>query len=596
MKIKLSRLVEIRAAVGSGIDPVLQRAQALKTGKEYAVAARVSSVREWDRIPHVLHRSVLGKARSGGFIVTGRIDVERVAAVRLAPCVMSLKASRPLRPQLETTVSSMRLRPDLLPRGAQPRGGAGVVVGIIDAGCDFAHPNFRNEDGSTRLLALWHQDGKTRRGDDVLYGRSFSSAQINRALANTDPARNDPYRALGYHPYREDPKGAHGTHVMDIAAGNGLGTRQAGVAPQADLVFVDVSSSDVVRKGVAAAGGFMGDSVLMLEALDYIFRKAGRRPCVINLSLGSTGGPHDGSSLVEQGIDALVRAKPNRAVVVAAGNFQVDALHAQGTIPPRGAAKLKWTVPDSGGELECWYDGGAELEATLVGPDGTAFRAVPTGSNATFGIRKNAGRKPYIFIANRGSDPNNRENHLNIWLHPGLPTGNWTVRLRSRSRERLAWHAWIERSSDPATFPAADASHTLGSISTGFDSIVVGAYNAHATGFPLSPKSSSGTTRDGRRKPELSAPGHEVHAARAYMTDTLVHRSGTSMAAPAVAGLVALIYAQARRARKSLTIDQLRKKLLNGLDPTPSAGRPGTKRDWHPRYGYGRASAKALKK
>jgi subtilisin family serine protease len=461
------------------------------------------------------------------------------------------------------------------------------VVGIIDAGGDFAHPNFRNEDGSTRLLALWHQDGRTRRGDDVLYGRSFSRRQIDRALA-----KQDPYKALGYAPYREDPKGAHGTHVMDIAAGNGFGTRQAGVAPQADLIFVDVSSRDLVRTGVAAASVTLGDSVLMLEALDYIFRKAGRRPCVINLSLGSTGGPHDGSSLVEQGIDALVRAKPNRAVVIAAGNFQTDALHAQGAVPARGATKLKWNVPPGGGELECWYDGDAELEATLVGPGGTAFRAVPTGGNASFGI----GRKPYIFVANRAQDPNNCENHLNIWLHPGLPTGNWTVRLRSRSRERLAWHAWIERSSDPATFPAADASHTLGSISTGFDSIVVGAYNAHTTGFPLSPKSSSGTTRDGRRKPELSAPGHEVHAARAYMTDTLVHRSGTSMAAPAVAGLVALIYAQARRARKSLTIDQLRKKLLNGLDPTPAAGRQGTKRDWHPRYGYGRASAKALKK
>ena len=207
------------------------------------------------------------------------------------------------------------------------------------------------------------------------------------------------------------------------------------------------------------------------------------------------------------------------------------------------------------------------------------------GSNAAFGI----GRKPYIFIANRGGDPNNGENHLDIWLDPGLPTGNWTVRLRSRSRKRLAWHAWIERANDPASFPAADASHTLGAISTGFDSIVVGAYNAHASGFPLSPKSSAGTTRDGRRKPELSAPGHEVHAARAYMTDTLVHRSGTSMAAPAVSGLVALIYAEAKRAANRSPLSSYEKKLLAGVDPRRR--RTG---GWHPRYGFGRASAKAI--
>jgi len=584
MAIKLGKLKEIHLAMEPGMDPKLQRAQARKKqwqkGKEFAVAARVSNVREWDRIPHVKHRSVLGQARQGGFIVTGRVEVEGIAAVRRAPGVLSLKASRPLRPQLESTVASMRVRPDLLPRGARPRGGAGVVVGIIDAGGDFAHPNFRNEDGSTRLLSLWHQEGRTRRGDDVLYGRAYSRAQLDQALSKADP-----YKALGYRPY-QDPKGAHGTHVMDIAAGNGRGTRRAGVAPQAGLIFVDISQQDLVRTGVAAAGSYLGDSVLMLEALDYIFRRAGRRPCVINLSLGTTGGPHDGSSLVEQGIDALVRAKPNRAVVVAAGNFQIDGMHAHGAIEAGGAARLAWSVPQAGGELECWYDGGAELEATLVGPDGTAFRAVRAGEHATFGT----GRKPCVFIANRDSDPNNGQNQLDIWIDAGLPAGRWSVRLRSRSRKRLAWHAWIERSHEPSSLAAADTGHTLGSLSTGFDSIVVGAYDAHSAGFPLSPKSSSGTTRDGRRKPELSAPGHEVHAARSHMTDTLVHRSGTSMAAPAVTGLVALIYAEAKRAGKSLTIDQLRNRLLKGLDPTPGG------RKWHPRYGFGRASGKALKK
>jgi len=583
MAIKLGKLAEIRLAVEPRMDPRLQRAQHRKTRREFAVAARVTSVREWQRTPHVIHRSVLGKARRGGFIVTGRIDVACLSHVRNAPCVLSLKASRPLRPQLDTTLASMRVRPDLLPRGVQPKGGAGVVVGIIDLGGDFAHPNFRDRKGRTRLLSLWHQEGKTRRGDDVQYGRSFSRKAIDKALK--DKKAKTPYHALGYRPY-DDPKGAHGTHVMDIAAGNGLGTRQAGIAPQADLVFVDISQKDLARDGVAAAGSFMGDSVMALEALDYVFRHAGRRPCVVNLSLGSTGGPHDGSSLVEQGIDALVQAKPNRAVVVAAGNFQIDGTHARGSVAAGATATIKWSVP-AGGEMECWYDGNTQLEATLIGPRGRVFGPVVPGRSAAFGI----GRKAYVFIANRVRDPNNGQNQLDVWLDPDLPAGDWRVRLRSRSRKAVAWHAWIERdATDPASFDKADPSHTLGSLSTGFDSIAVGAYDAHVTGFPLSPKSSSGATRDGRRKPELSAPGHDVHAARAFMSDTLVPRSGTSMAAPAVTGLIALIYAQARRNGRALTIAQLRARLLRGLDRAPGG------RNWDPRYGFGRASAKAIKK
>lgn len=592
MAIKLSRLVEIDLQVEPGMDPRLQRAQMQRksgrrgrkrggaTGEwEVAVAARVRSARQWQRTPHVKSRSVLGRARGGGVIVTGRIDADRLAAVRRAPGVLSLKASQPLRPQLADTLQSMRVRPDLLPPGVKPRGGAGVIVGIIDIGGDFAHPNFRKHDGRTRLLSLWHQDGATRRGDDVLYGRAFSSTQIDRALGEPNP-----YRKLGYKLDDREEKGTHGTHVMDVVAGNGRGTRQAGVAPEADLIFVDISQTDAARAGTGAFGYFMGDSVMMLEALAYIFRRARRRPCVVNLSLGSNGGPHDGSSLVEQGIDALVRAQPNRAVVVAAGNAQKDRAHAQGTIAPRAGKRLAWKVPASGGELECWYGGGL-LQVTLVGPDGTEFRPVCPGSSATFGI----GKKPYIFIANRLRDPNNGMNQVNIWLDAGLPAGNWSVRLRSLSRAPIDWHAWIERALPQPSFRGPQATHTLGSISTGFQSIVVGAYNAHRRDFPLSPKSSSGQTRDGRPKPDLSAPGHEVSGARSRRRSVLVARSGTSMAAPAVSGLVALIYAEARRRGRSLTIRRLRDRLLRRLDRSPPAGR-----GWHPRYGLGRANARSI--
>ena len=84
---------------------------------------------------------------------------------------------------------------------------------------------------------------------------------------------------------------------MDIAAGNGRGSGFPGVAPGADLIFVELSS----RIDDPATESF-GNSKRLLEAVDYIFRKATAlgRPAVVNLSLGTFGGPHDGTTPVEE--------------------------------------------------------------------------------------------------------------------------------------------------------------------------------------------------------------------------------------------------------------------------------------------------------
>ena len=90
--------------------------------------------------------------------------------------------------------------------------------------------------------------------------------------------------------------GSPGTYVMDICAGNGGGSDAPGFAPEADMVFVDVSHSDIPFVGPQVVGSSFGDSTQLLEAVRYIFDKAGDRPCVVNISLGTNGGPHDGTT------------------------------------------------------------------------------------------------------------------------------------------------------------------------------------------------------------------------------------------------------------------------------------------------------------
>ncbi|WP_390349948.1 S8 family serine peptidase [Variovorax boronicumulans] len=117
---------------------------------------------------------------------------------------------------------------------------------------------------------------------------------------------------------------------------------------------------------------------------------------------------------------------------------------------------------------------------------------------------------------------------------------------------------------------------------------MVGAYDARKTGEPAASFSSAGPTRDGRPKPEVSAPGVQVKAAQSRTKDGMVKKSGTSMAAPAVTGLVALMLAKAHKAGKKLAIADIRAKLKAGVKP--GAGPAG----WDPQRGDGRAGSGAI--
>jgi subtilisin family serine protease len=584
------------------MDPRLQRALVMRRNgaqefisssggvDEIAVIAKVTDVAAWESLSEVRVGSTISLGTDGDSskpsIVTARVAVTRLDFVRQQPFVVSLKAPRPVVPALDATTQETGARPNLLPAGNATDGGEGVVVGIVDFGCDFAHRNLMKS-GKTRVETIWDQGGQHTPGSGVPYGRLIERAAINAALSASDP-----YASLGYGPDPDRPgvpPGSHGTHVADIAAGNGKGSGVAGVAPKAAVIFVELAADDVPWMGSQVVGKSFGDSVQLLEAVRFIFDRAGSRPCVVNLSLGTNGGPHDGTTLVEEGFDRMVREADNRAIVIAASNSFSDGIHAAGRVPAGGQFDLRWRVPVAdvtGNEIEIWYPGPDRFTCDLVAPNGDVVVTVAPGDNQAMAL----GNQVVVFASSRLDDPNNHDNMIGIFLERDLPAGDWTIRLRGDTVQDGRFHAWIERDDRrPSTFlEPLDNSHTLGSISTGHETIVVGSYDAHKTQLPLSFFSSAGPTRDGRHKPEVSAPGHAVLAAHSRTRTGVVSKSGTSMAAPSVTGIVALVLAQARAQGVRLTSRDIRQAVIQTArrNPPPGVG-------WDSRYGFGRISASA---
>ncbi|MFN8349856.1 MAG: S8 family serine peptidase [Flavobacteriales bacterium] len=175
--------------------------------------------------------------------------------------------------------------------------GSGVVMGIVDTGLDMDHPDFKDDAGETRVLHYWDHsypvNGQTP--DDFGYGQAWTKAEID----------------AGDCPATDLDAGGHGTTVAGTAAGNGGATGEhVGAAPASDLVIV---ATDL---GVENWPNTVADGV------KYVFDRADElgRPAVVNLSLGSYLGSHDGLDPAALFIDSMLNAAPGRAVVCAAGN------------------------------------------------------------------------------------------------------------------------------------------------------------------------------------------------------------------------------------------------------------------------------------
>jgi Subtilase family len=513
-----------------------------------------------------------------GPILTGRVLRKSIRQLWSSPQVASVKAPRIFQHDAmdeEDEVLPTR-RVGLRRARSGSLSGRGTIIGIVDWGLDFTCPSFLLPDGGSRIVALWDQTAPPDRENNSFgYGKVHLKPAIDAALRSSTP-----FTSLGYHPAIADPgnTGSHGTHVLDIAGGNGA-IGPAGMAPGAMLMGVHLSADPQSKQ--------LGNSCRLLEAIAFLDAMAGSCPLVINLSMGKHCGPHNGRTLVEQALDYLTLSANPRLVVQSAGNYYHAGTHTSGMLFQDETTRIGWDFPNHAGhsagqqELEVWYSGKDDIAVSLVDPNGRSSAVVLPGGKADCYFSSDESLAARIY--NRKQDPNTGFNNIHIYIYDPLPGERWQIVLEGKRIADGWYHGWIERVAickkcqstfDPA---AIDKNFTTGTISNGQHTLSIGAYDDRGALPELSYFSSAGPTVDFRAKPDFLAPGVKIAAARSSgfqdlrSPGQLCVKSGTSMATPVVTGLCAIIAEAMVRSGATVSAPEIITVLKKMPRPFPDA-------------------------
>lgn len=483
-----------------------------------------------------------------GNMATVCIPLHRLGELAAVPGIRTVGAGSTARSMCDISLSLTGA--DKVHAGQTPAGtaydGAGVIVGIIDSGFDFLHSAFRNADGSCRIATVWDQNrffSTAGTVPDYGYGYVFDNpADIEKAA-------------------HDQSSDTHGTHVAAIAASSA--DIYGGMAPGAEIALVSTNRSE--------AGIIDGLDFLMKYAL------AAGKPLAVNISLGTVIGFKDGSDRLASMLDNMLGDSEGRLVAIAAGNEG----HRRSTIvrslqSPDDAIGTRLMLPSYNRE-NLFVGAGAgnfTLTLSLHSADGSTLFTVDFASSATESVRYESlsGSDDGSYISASASAAEDGGAH------------SVTANLYYPMTEGLYWQADIK--GEPARYivtadygelsEGSDAT-TIACSACGRNTVSVGAYvsrpeytnidgttctNPWTAGdeYPLSGK---GPTFDGRNAPSVLAPGASVISAissytapYAYSRDDLVlsrqsaavpgHTdhwgvmNGTSMATPAVTGIMAL--------------------------------------------------------
>lgn len=450
--------------------------------------------------------------------------------------------------------------------------GKGVVIGVVDVGVDFNHRAFLDASLASRIKRVYMPQDDSGKPVEGLPGSEFEGDDILRL--------------------RCDVNSSHGTHTMGIAGGSVVNSYR-GMAPDADLV-------------VCALGAELSE-VNVVNGVKYIVQYAtsAGKPCVVNLSLGNHDGPHDGNGFMARAFEEIARSNPHVVIVVAAGNEAGAQMYMHKNISQ--GQPLSTILGNSAAEVDAWGDRSRPLYMKLHIYDSNSQSLVYTSdtikSDTTITCKN---LLPHGDIASSGQ--------ISIAFGTNDVTGNSRIYMKSAMALNGAYKIGVSyvsnfaqdvrvwecsgasdfRSCGLSGFTDGTDECSISDMATGDGTISVGAYvnrNSHRaytgayfrdTYAPIgsvSSFSSYGIDANGNSHPFVIAPGTAViSSVNSYVGAQSSYAmaepdaqgrtcywgvmSGTSMAAPCVAGIVALW----QEANPNLTFEQVKTVMKTSAD------------------------------
>lgn len=450
-------------------------------------------------------------------------------------------------------ITSVQVRPPKL-------FGEGILVAVIDSGIDYANPDFRNEDGTTRIYALWDQTIPGNPPEGYVQGTEYTREQINEALQQA--SRTERMKIVP----SEDRSG-HGTAVSGIAAGNGRGSegkRYQGVASAGGLL--------IVKLGMPREEGFPRTTELM-QAIDYVVKKAQQigMPVAVNISFGNTYGSHTGTSLLERFIADIANLWKS-VICIGMGNEGASAGHTSGILKEYTEERIPLAVQEqeTAINVQIWKSYHDIVDISLISPAGVQIGPIPE----VIGTQRFAIGDTEILLYYGEPSPFHVLQEIFVEFLPRdsyITPGVWQFVLTPRKIITGEYDLWLPSENvlnKGTAFRYPTERRTLTVPSTAQRVISVGAYD------PLTFAYADFSGRGGfasweENKPDLVAPGVNITAptpSGIYQTFT-----GTSFATPFVTGAAALLmeWGIVRKNDPYLYGEKVKAYLRRGAKPLP---------------------------